>query len=108
MKNENQLSNQTSKPKKFIFSNIEESSGTDDWSSSDESSGFCVPILNCSSSTNRTAAIILVAIFIFCFCCFFQIHQCRDNNEELDKLASSNYRWFLQKKHFEQNGDIYL
>jgi len=101
VKKENQLWNQTRNPKLVIFSNIEKTIATDDWSSSDESSGFCMPFINCSSDANRTVLVFIVAIFILCCCCTYQFIQCRQNNDQIRSLTAPDSKWFAQKKNAE-------
>ncbi len=110
VKKENQLWNQTRNPKIVIFSKIEETIATDDWSSSDESSGFCMPFINCSSDANRTVLVFMVAIFILCCCCMYQRIQCRQNNDEIHYLTSPDSKWVSRKKNSERRQDfnVYL
>jgi hypothetical protein len=108
IKKENQLWNQTRNQKTFIFLNSEKSTAVYDWSSSDKSSGLCMPILSCSSDMNRTAGVFLVAICIFCCCCVHQRRQCRKNNEELAYLSSPDFKWLSRKKVSEFNETYYF
>ncbi len=49
---------------------------------------YCIPLIDCSSDTNRTVGFILVVTLILCCCCSAQYHECRQNNEDIEYLTS--------------------
>lgn len=86
MKRQNQLWDQT----KTKFSNIEKSTAIDDWSSTDQPSGFCIPFVNCSLIINEGIALVVLALFILLCYLRYSIYECRQNNRNMNNSTSSN------------------
>ncbi len=85
------------------FNNEESITVHDSLSSNESSKHFCMIFIDCSSETNRRVASVLILLCIFVFICYYQCYECRQVNDDIRCLTSSNISRYSQKRHLEHH-----